>query len=182
MWELGEVGIFSREILQLLEKYAQSLEELYLGSLPMGIFLRNYGTFLEMCALLEIQAHSRDFCKGDYMGVWCICMYNNGVWGYASPGNFLKNQMLWDWFWGHFRTKAAIVVVYATCRAREVILAVHVWPCMHLHLLSQLTSNFHERRYYSWQNSRWGVWYRWLIKYSFHIENLYLSLLGTRVS
>ena len=31
-----------------------------------------------------------------------------------------------------------------------------IFGCPYMHLLSQLTSNFHERRYYGWQNSRWG--------------------------
>ena len=31
-----------------------------------------------------------------------------------------------------------------------------IFDCPCVHLLSQLTSNFHERRCYGWQNSRWG--------------------------
>ena len=38
--------------------------------------------------------------------------------------------------------------------ARRVLHPIFDCPCMHL--LSQLTSNFHKRRYYGRQNSRWG--------------------------
>ena len=38
--------------------------------------------------------------------------------------------------------------------ARGVLHPIFGCPCMHLQ--SQLTWNFYERRYYGWQNSRWG--------------------------
>ena len=31
-----------------------------------------------------------------------------------------------------------------------------MFGCPYTHFLSQLTSSFHERKYYSWQNRRWG--------------------------
>jgi len=31
-----------------------------------------------------------------------------------------------------------------------------IFGCPYMYLLSQLTSNFHERKYQGWQNSRWG--------------------------
>ena len=37
---------------------------------------------------------------------------------------------------------------------RRVLL--EIFGCPYMHLLSQLTSNLHERRYYDWQNRRWG--------------------------
>ena len=51
--------------------------------------------------------------------------------------------MLWDCFWGHFWTKAVATISF------------NFW-LSYMHLLSHLTSNFHERRYWGWQNSRWG--------------------------
>ena len=48
-------------------------------------------------------------------------------------------------FWD--RSRAVVVTWLAEYRIQ--LLAVH------MHLLSQLTSNFHERRYYGCKNSRW---------------------------
>ena len=51
--------------------------------------LRSYLCYFSgVCALLEIQAHSQNFCKG--MSDVYVYMYDNGVWGYPSPGNFLR--------------------------------------------------------------------------------------------
>ena len=56
--------------------------------------------------------------------------------------------MLWDCFWGHFGT--AVVATWLV----EYCIQFLAGPCVHL--LSQLTSNFHNSRYWGWQNSRWG--------------------------
>ena len=64
--------------------------------------------------------------------------------------------MLWDCFWGHFGTKTAVVYSYM---ARRVLHP--TFSCPYMHLPSQVTSNFHERRYYGWQNSRWQNCWRW---------------------
>ena len=141
------------------QKYAQPFEELLMFIAHGHIFEK----LLYFSGLLEMQAHSKDFCTGvTWVSDMYGCMYNNarlgGVWAHAPPWNFFRNHMLWDCFWGHLGQKQSrsSSVHYMACR---VLYPIFECPCTHLlimHLLSQLTSNFHERRYYSWQYSRWG--------------------------
>ena len=74
-----------------------------------------------------------------------MCMYvyinkeagkTRGVWGDAPPGNFLKIDAL-RLLLGPFLDKSRAVVV---------TISSNFW-LSYMHLLSQLTSNFHERRY-----------------------------------
>ena len=51
-------------------------------------------------------------------------------------------------------TSEAILGHHNSYMARVILHPILGCPCVHL--LSQPTSNFHERRYYGWQNSRWG--------------------------
>ena len=78
----------------------------------------------------------------------CICKQackTGGVWGDAPPGNFLKLDAL-RLLLGPFLDKSRAVVASISS---------NFW-LSYIHLLSQLTSNFHETKYLVWQNSRWG--------------------------
>ena len=83
-----------------------------------------------------------------------VCIYNHakvgGVWGHAPP---LPRKVLEikcpeiasETILGENQSH----IIYMVCRV------VHqIFGCPYMHLLSQLTLNFHDRTYYSWQNGR----------------------------
>ena len=95
---------------------------------------------------------ARIFRRGVTWMCACIGMPKHarlGGSGGMLPQEIFRNQMLWDCFWGHFGTKTAVVYSYM---ARRVLHP--TFSCPYMHLPSQVTSNFHERRYYGWQNSK----------------------------
>ena len=91
--------------------------------------LRSYLCYFSgVCALLEIQAHSQNFCKG--VSDLYVCMYDNGVWGYPSPGNFLKircSEIGSEAILG----QAAVELVYATGLSEYFI---QFWLSMYVHV------------------------------------------------
>ena len=85
------------------------------------------------------QARSQDFCKEGYMGVWCGLM----------PLGIRYSEIASEAILGQQQSRSSSI----RYMARRVLYSIFGCPCMHL--LSQLTLNFHEGRYYGWQNSRW---------------------------
>ena len=79
-----------------------------------------------------------------------VCMHASL--GASSPGIFLKLNAL------------HVIASETILEQKHAHDSSYTWPaeyCIHfvavyLHLLSQLTSNFHDRKYYGWQNSRLG--------------------------
>ena len=80
-----------------------------------------------------------------------VCMHarlggggGGGGWGHAPPGNFFKigcSEIASEAILGQKQSRSS-------CVARGVLHPIFGCPCMHL--LSQLTWNFYERRYYGW--------------------------------
>ena len=91
------------------------------------------------------------------MAVRCVCMHAYPCKARGSggmvPQEIFGYQMLWDYLslWQRKQSRSSSLIRYMT---GGVLYPIFGCPCMHL--LSQLTSNFHVRRYYGWQNSRWG--------------------------
>ena len=80
------------------------------------------------------------------MSVVYVCKSKGGgggVWGHAPP-KLDALRLLLRPFWDRSRAVVALSIHYI---ARRVLYPIFGCPCMHL--LSQLTSNFHDRRYNS---------------------------------
>ena len=74
-----------------------------------------------------------------------VCMYNQGGLGACFPRKFLEirgSEIASEAILGQKQSRSSSI----RYMARRVLYLIFGCPCMHL--LSQLTSNFHERRYY----------------------------------
>ena len=103
----------------------------------------------------EVQAHSQNFRRGvTWMSVvYVVCMYKQACktrgLGACSPRKFLEIRC------SEIASEAILGRKQSHCSymAHGVLHPTFDCPCGDS--LSQLSSNFHERRYYGWQNSRW---------------------------
>ena len=90
------------------------------------------------------------------MDVWFVCMRAYKHARIEGSGGMLPQEILEirsseiasEAILGQKQSPSSYVYM-----ARGVFHPIFGFPCVHL--LSQLTSNFHERRYWVWQNSRW---------------------------
>ena len=81
----------------------------------------------------------------------CICMHKLARLG--GSGGMLPQ----DIFRCSEISSEAILGQKQSCSSYMARRVLHpIFSCLYMHLLSQLTSNLHERRYYDLQNSRWG--------------------------
>ena len=89
--------------------------------------------------IMKMQARSQDFCKGGYVGVH-VWMYNHARLR-GSGGMLRGSKIASEAILGQKQSRSS----RACYMARGVLYPIFGCPCMHL--LSQLTSNLHERKY-----------------------------------
>ena len=86
------------------------------------------------------EAHSQEFYKRGYMGVWSVCMH-----AWACKTKACSPRKVFEIRYSEIVSEAILgqKQSYSSYMVRWVLHPLFGSPCMHL--LSQLTSNFHER-------------------------------------
>ena len=77
-------------------------------------------------------------------------MQDKGGWGACSPRKFLEIRC------SEIASEAILGQKQSCCSYMAHGVLHPTFDCLCGDSLSQLTLNFHEKRYYGWQNSRWG--------------------------
>ena len=84
-----------------------------------------------------------------------MCMYawiNIKDWGTCTPTKIRCSETASEAILEQKQSRNS----YMACKVLHPVIS-----CPYMHLLSQLTLNCHERKYYSWQKSRWVFCFVW---------------------